>query len=1830
MLTTALKNRLLELIYYSKKLNQQDSYAAYWLFCCLWAHIEQHLPLEKHDSELLIEFAEHIVSWQPNTEITQQTALAFFERLKEAIKKQQQQYYLIKLDEALNQLTKRCVELQQSYPVQTIQKITIPTKHDQQLALVQDLLHAYQKADEAKDPLAFEKAIACLDEVEWQLMLQLLDFDDWSEAGYQRFIKQLMQDESSLDTRYEKWSLILSRLPAWSNYRQHMNSILNITRQIATHTLQQQPISQLLAQAYTTFITTLIQDNQLLLGHATFSWSILALGDISRGQLLPAAHLGLVVLLAEDNEENRHYIAKLLRMIELNLVMVAGTLGKHARSLQIGIKLIDLLNSLSCENHWLIDTPDGLEARLKREDHTFTGLLPYPTYVAGDKNLYHAYQLKAQSYLQHNLLSQSCARQVLTDSIKQIALIESSTVSLKTLMSLLEVGLLQPLSALGLMHGISSLHLPTLLERLATQKLLSPVFVQQLKLVLSALYHGVLSEQLGLSSCESSLVFKSLSLIHEVHSVLSQQLLDFNQSLHALWESPDDKKATLQLTRMSSALALSSEVSHLILTQRGIFKRNKINESQHDIHCLKIPRIHLKYCPDSLMDIAYQRLSGLITGYQVPMVLGRLKTDILDDPVLISQTVNGDDLGLVLHQAPERLKALDKRSTSLLILFSLLVNPGDDKPTNFIVEPFINWQGEKSVRLVNIDTQPFMPAVYQEGSFQVVIKPMVKSIVFLIDNMQEAINTQARDTFLALDANEVLQQWLAELIELDKQHEATFKTAIKTWLEREDSIKTTVPFTLRDDQITLEGLQIPGLISVLYQKIKRLQRYLTENPQATHLELLCFIEPVLGQLYKQAWADTTLKTPIERFKRLSAGQYSLVIKPSENGDQIIFPTTVSRRDVQQYLLGGIPQKTEILVLKTYSPENASKRLTEIVLHTGQLQTVLTAIQQEKLDVLKILGRWTADEKEALLQQLDFAKLSFRTQTRLWQEFKNESYRQLYLKNSQITDSELLLCLKNSPNLLVLDIRGCANLTALSLENAAIYCPRLQQIIVDDLKSLSFVSTTWVGNPLVFPDLVFFSAQRCLKLKTIQLDAPQLKKLLLNDSQNLTVLKTKSQALEHLELRNNKKLVLSSEKIIEIGALSHLHTLDISGCDIKALSLNVPNLQTLLITDCKQLEDAAYLSESLYLVLTPLPIRQLFFEKFNIKLRPQPLTTPLPAWIILEKKQRLSRYHKNFMLLNTPHVIQSLMMALQHENKEARIYAVKTLEYLGQADKAVETLLPKLRNQNSQRGYVAEALGRLQRPNKAVIVALLFLLQDKDNEVRGDAAIALGRLRRADKAVVEALWFLFQDKDTTVRECAAIALSYLGQANKAVIKELRVKLKREAPRYYYNIDSFVDDDVIRIVLSFLEPSNNGIVLEDFKNFETETDETVIDRLLTELQDKNSGVRFRAAEALGRLGRADKTVIEVLLQLLKDEYLWIGGQAAIALSNLISLEKIFDGLVYVIDDTKELTISPLSEQPIGLTNTEQVLLEDKPILLSSETNEQKQPLLNFSQSFKIPYDAIQWCTDGNYQPICLGQGAFAEVYKGVYQNRLVAIKQLNLTKINPTQQAKALNDFQEEYDLLSKLQHPNIIGFHGVCNENGVCRLIIEYAPKGLFTVIHNKKSFSWTQRYQIAINLAEVIDYCHQQKLLHRDLKSLNVLLDDDGNPKLCDFGCSKIKTEEQLKTINIHSNQEIGTLRWMAPELMDILGKYTFASDVFSYGMILWELASRKIPYENLNNAEVQVLVSQGEREDIPDRTPPTFAKLIKWCWSQTPKDRPTMAQVVKELKDNQHEAFTL
>ena len=246
--------------------------------------------------------------------------------------------------------------------------------------------------------------------------------------------------------------------------------------------------------------------------------------------------------------------------------------------------------------------------------------------------------------------------------------------------------------------------------------------------------------------------------------------------------------------------------------------------------------------------------------------------------------------------------------------------------------------------------------------------------------------------------------------------------------------------------------------------------------------------------------------------------------------------------------------------------------------------------------------------------------------------------------------------------------------------------------------------------------------------------------------------------------------------------------------------------------------------------------------------------------------------------------------------------------------------------------------------------------------------------------------------------------------------------------------------------------------------------------------------------------------------------------------------------------------------------------------------------------------------------IGTGGYGDVYLGIYEpkNIQVAIKKLNSQEIS--------NEVQSEIRLHSSLSNKFILPFIGYTQTFPTC-IVTEYMPNGtLYDLLHNKNDdlkLSSTDLTLIAFGIAFGMEYLHSLQLIHKDLKSSNILLDQNFLPKISDFGISS-------RIGNINNTNSIGTVSIMAPELFK---KETFdqSVDVYSYGILLWEMITKLEPFSSYDSAQIIYnVLNKEERPIIPNDTPTFLKTIIQKCWSTNPKDRPTFSDIVKEFFSGQ------
>jgi len=287
---------------------------------------------------------------------------------------------------------------------------------------------------------------------------------------------------------------------------------------------------------------------------------------------------------------------------------------------------------------------------------------------------------------------------------------------------------------------------------------------------------------------------------------------------------------------------------------------------------------------------------------------------------------------------------------------------------------------------------------------------------------------------------------------------------------------------------------------------------------------------------------------------------------------------------------------------------------------------------------------------------------------------------------------------------------------------------------------------------------------------------------------------------------------------------------------------------------------------------------------------------------------------------------------------------------------------------------------------------------------------------------------------------------------------------------------------------------------------------------------------------------------------------------------------------------------------------VILRDSP----TQTNDGQR---DSNADWEIPEEEFKWGEK-------IGSGSYGIVYRCGWHG-IVAVKVLNVTDPTPSQ----LQEFKNEVAVLRKTRHVNILLFMGYTIKKRLCIVTQWCDGSSLYRHLHVKEySFKMYQLVKIAKQTAQGIEYLHAKNIIHRDLKSNNIFLLEDFTVKIGDFGLATVKSRwsgsEQIM-------QPTGSILWMAPEVMRMAdgNPYTFRSDVYAYGIVLYEMTTGTLPYSHIGNRDM-ILFQVGRGSLRPDMsllrkdTPRQMKRLLTSCISINRSERPLFPDICVTLTD--------
>lgn len=239
--------------------------------------------------------------------------------------------------------------------------------------------------------------------------------------------------------------------------------------------------------------------------------------------------------------------------------------------------------------------------------------------------------------------------------------------------------------------------------------------------------------------------------------------------------------------------------------------------------------------------------------------------------------------------------------------------------------------------------------------------------------------------------------------------------------------------------------------------------------------------------------------------------------------------------------------------------------------------------------------------------------------------------------------------------------------------------------------------------------------------------------------------------------------------------------------------------------------------------------------------------------------------------------------------------------------------------------------------------------------------------------------------------------------------------------------------------------------------------------------------------------------------------------------------------------------------------------------------------------------------------IDRGSFGTVKTATWNGNEVAVKVFETHS--------EIEAFKIEVEVLGSVSHKNIIQLFGM-SVGSKCLMVMELATQGsLYNLLHKRIDIGYTKEHMIVwwAEISDAIAYLHNMKpkpIIHRDLKSSNILLKDD-HVKICDFGTA-------CDVHTLMSNAK-GTVAWMAPEVITTTN-YNEKCDVYSFGIVMWEVIMRKVPFKGLNSYQVMQTVAKKKRPPLPSIMPSSIIMLIELCWSHEASCRPSFILICQLL----------
>uniref|UniRef100_A0A915EA37 Protein kinase domain-containing protein n=1 Tax=Ditylenchus dipsaci TaxID=166011 RepID=A0A915EA37_9BILA len=294
---------------------------------------------------------------------------------------------------------------------------------------------------------------------------------------------------------------------------------------------------------------------------------------------------------------------------------------------------------------------------------------------------------------------------------------------------------------------------------------------------------------------------------------------------------------------------------------------------------------------------------------------------------------------------------------------------------------------------------------------------------------------------------------------------------------------------------------------------------------------------------------------------------------------------------------------------------------------------------------------------------------------------------------------------------------------------------------------------------------------------------------------------------------------------------------------------------------------------------------------------------------------------------------------------------------------------------------------------------------------------------------------------------------------------------------------------------------------------------------------------------------------------------------------------------IDMPLELLANPNNRFVDSLSGFSSLMSCFKPVLGSLWYSGRNDPSIGAEDSDNDSFEISLESIDVNFKENYIGGGNQSSVFRGKLEGRFIALKKLNRAS-------------EVDIKKLMALEHPNVIRTLGICSKDIYPVIVMDFCEKGATFM-------RWTTE------IAEGMHYLHTLKIVHRDLKTPNILVDGNDCLKICDFGSLYAWDKTQMPSVVM---SVCGTSQWMSPEMLKS-EPCNEKVDIWSYGICLWEILTQEVPYKNIAPMAIMYGVGSGKLElHVPKTAPDSVKYLLRLCWAKRSRNRPSFASVLNHL----------